>query len=657
MADWSRLTQCLRASGEPRLELSFAAIEKIIGAELPRSSRYAAFWSNSSAYAKAWKRANYATTRRGVLAGHIAFVRTATPVRAESAISPPSRHGVAAPDRPSAHAAGVAVRDVSVPDTTPDVLLVGCVKTKRSQPSRAADMYISGMFQRRRQYAEEIGVPWYIISAEHGLLDPASLIEPYDVYLADESEEYRRAWGAWVAAKLERRLGSLQGRVVEVHAGAAYVNAVDAPLRGRGALVTAPLTGLRQGEQLSWYDRLAENRMAGDPVSEGTARRPTSGRVTDETGVMGDDLVIVDGPAAAEGVAPDDYDTSRCLISPLKDSDGKLLRPGRDVPAAYAEFPLVSHVDQIVAPDSRDALAVRLHEDDITSWVGYALARLAVRRARPDTVSSVSSRTTTPASPERPGPTASTAGVVQALLDFGRSQSPQTVAESSFTPHPEANALIINDPFAFLLAVIFDQGIPAERAWRAPYELARRLGHLDPERLFADEAAVRAAVAQPPALHRYREKVPGWLVAAAGIVLSDYGGDAAGIWSDEPAARELQRRFERFPGVGQKKAAMAVEILERDLRVPIRDLHGSDIAYDVHVRRVLLRTGLAQYDDLAHMVEVARRAYPERPGAIDYPAWLVGRQWCHAGLPDCSACVLRNVCARDIGRANAVRGA
>jgi hypothetical protein len=42
------------------------------------------------------------------------------------------------------------------------------------------------------------------------------------------------------------------------------------------------------------------------------------------------------------------------------------------------------------------------------------------------------------------------------------------------------NALIVENPFAFLLAVIFDQGIPAERAWRAPYDLMRRLGTRTP---------------------------------------------------------------------------------------------------------------------------------------------------------------------------------
>jgi endonuclease III len=101
---------------------------------------------------------------------------------------------------------------------------------------------------------------------------------------------------------------------------------------------------------------------------------------------------------------------------------------------------------------------------------------------------------------------------------------------------------------------------------------------------------------------------------------------------------------------------MAVEILARDLGVPVQELTGSDIAYDVHVRRVFLRTGLASHDDQEHMVQVARRLHPERPGELDFPAWLVGRQWCGAGVPDCEACALAGVCPRGIPRASGVTG-
>src|SRR5262249_45893010 len=153
----------------------------------------------------------------------------------------------------------------------------------------------------------------------------------------------------------------------------------------------------------------------------------------------------------------------------------------------------------------------------------------------------------TPPPPIAPRTFALPDGVVPALLAYGKAQAPPAVGQVTFTAHSEANALILQNPFAFLLAVIFDQGIPAERAWRAPYDLMRRLGHLDPARMLADPQGVLTAVAQPPVLHRYSEKLPGWLVAAARVVLHEYAGDAARIWSDHPTARELQQRLDRFP--------------------------------------------------------------------------------------------------------------
>jgi uncharacterized HhH-GPD family protein len=247
--------------------------------------------------------------------------------------------------------------------------------------------------------------------------------------------------------------------------------------------------------------------------------------------------------------------------------------------------------------------------------------------------------------------------VVEAILRYGRDhQEDQVGRQPQFTPHPEANQLLIDDPFAFLLAVIFDQGIPAERAWRAPYDLRQRLGHLDPAIMATQPDQVAAAVARAPALHRFTSNMPSWLTAAARKVTTEYHGEAAAIWVGQPRAADLAARLRTFPGIGQKKSAMAVEILHRDLGVPVRDLTGSDIAYDVHVRRVFLRTGLADRDDLDHMVEVARRLHPERPGELDFPSWLIGRRWCGPGTPDCSRCVLAPVCPRDLGSAAGVHG-
>jgi uncharacterized HhH-GPD family protein len=243
--------------------------------------------------------------------------------------------------------------------------------------------------------------------------------------------------------------------------------------------------------------------------------------------------------------------------------------------------------------------------------------------------------------------------LVRCLLWLGQELA---VHPAPFCPSPEADALIREDPFAFLLAVLFDQGIPAERAWAAPHQLKERLGHLDPRLLVSERERLNQEVQREPALHRFVKKLPEWILSAAEQVNREYGGDAGAIWSDSPRAKDLQRRLEAFEGIGQKKAAMAVEILARDLRVNIRDFEGSDIAYDVHVRRVFLRAGLAERDDVKLMIEVARALHPSRPGELDYPAWHVGRTWCHPQDPDCGHCALGMVCPKLVDRAATVSG-
>jgi uncharacterized HhH-GPD family protein len=232
----------------------------------------------------------------------------------------------------------------------------------------------------------------------------------------------------------------------------------------------------------------------------------------------------------------------------------------------------------------------------------------------------------------------------------------QAVEPPKFTPNAEANRFLFSNPLAFLLAVLCDQGITAERAWAVPWGLLQRLGHLDPNRLANEPDRVLAAFHEPPMLHRLVNTVPGWIVDAARRVVHEYEGDAARIWGNCPSAIELQARLCAFKGIGQKKAAMTVEILERDLGVPISGLAGSDIAYDVHVRRVFLRTGLADADDVAELVSSARTLNPDRPGSLDLPAWDIGGRWCRPVGPRCGDCVLSGAGPKLIDRGDDVRG-
>lgn len=250
--------------------------------------------------------------------------------------------------------------------------------------------------------------------------------------------------------------------------------------------------------------------------------------------------------------------------------------------------------------------------------------------------------------------------MVSALLAFAQANPTKTDDGGAprFTPIAAANRLVATDGFAFLIAVLFDEGIPAERAFEAPYLLRQRLGHLDPARIVADPTAVREAIATRPMLHRFVRPATNWVVEGARRVQDVYGGDAARIWRDAPTtARAVQERFDAFTGIAEKKAALAIELLTHELRVPITDLEGADVPYDIHVRRVFLRAGLARRDDLSDVVGAGRALHPQEPGALGMAAWRVGRRWCHAGAPRCSECAIVTVCPRLIEKAAGVTGA
>ncbi|MDZ4168969.1 MAG: hypothetical protein U1E26_04870 [Coriobacteriia bacterium] len=240
--------------------------------------------------------------------------------------------------------------------------------------------------------------------------------------------------------------------------------------------------------------------------------------------------------------------------------------------------------------------------------------------------------------------------VAAILIAYGRELESQGAAQvgSAFTTDESANALIESSPDAFLLGVLFTQGIPAERAWSAPAELRTRLGTLDMGFLAEHPAEVRAAVQRAPMLHRFKETLPRWIVAAAQRVQCEYGGDTTRIWAPGSHVREVTDRLSSFPGIGRKKAVMATEILMRHFGVDLGGREHGQVAFDVQVRRVFLRSGLAQEDSIAAIEAAAARWCPDSPGTMDLPAWLIGRQWCRPKAPKCEECRLGTVCPRRV---------
>lgn len=119
-----------------------------------------------------------------------------------------------------------------------DLLLVTCVYEKIDRPAPARDLYVSPAFLHLREYAERSGRPWFIISAEHGLVHPDEWLAPYERHLPDTPDWYQRAWGAWVVARLRMLAGDLAGRTVEVHASSAYVDRIRLHMHAAGAMLS-----------------------------------------------------------------------------------------------------------------------------------------------------------------------------------------------------------------------------------------------------------------------------------------------------------------------------------------------------------------------------------------------------------------------------------
>ena len=114
------------------------------------------------------------------------------------------------------------------------VVLVACAKSKVSQPAAAKDLYSSARFRKARAYAEKLGDPWFILSAEHGLVAPDEWLAPYERYLPDTPHniDERGASGWWPDSNCCWGETS-RDRLIELHAGRG-LRAAD-PTRTRAA--------------------------------------------------------------------------------------------------------------------------------------------------------------------------------------------------------------------------------------------------------------------------------------------------------------------------------------------------------------------------------------------------------------------------------------
>lgn len=133
------------------------------------------------------------------------------------------------------------------------IVLVGCGSAKIDEPAPARDLYSSNYFKLKRAYAEAVGDAWYILSAEHGLVAPDEILEPYDTTMTDVEP---REWEKQVREELPQ--AGVETAIVL--AGSDYLE--DTTLGDTLDMwypeYEAPTAGKRIGERMQWLADVLE---------------------------------------------------------------------------------------------------------------------------------------------------------------------------------------------------------------------------------------------------------------------------------------------------------------------------------------------------------------------------------------------------------------
>jgi len=139
----------------------------------------------------------------------------------------------------------------------------------------------------------------------------------------------------------------------------------------------------------------------------------------------------------------------------------------------------------------------------------------------------------------------------------------------SMPVEPEANELLTRSPLALLIGMMLDQQVPLERAFSAPLDLVRRLGHEPTAAELAefDPVVLAGIFSARPALHRYPKAMAARVQELARLIVDQYDGEVSQLWQSATTGAELLTRVAALPGFGAQKAQIFVALLGKQLGV------------------------------------------------------------------------------------------
>jgi uncharacterized HhH-GPD family protein len=129
--------------------------------------------------------------------------------------------------------------------------------------------------------------------------------------------------------------------------------------------------------------------------------------------------------------------------------------------------------------------------------------------------------------------------------------------------------LLSDDPLALLIAMVLDQQVPLEKAFRSPFDLKERLGgKLEVTTLASmDPEALAEVFSARPALHRFPKSMAGRVQEMCSLIVDTYDGDAAAVWTSAGDGKQLLANVKALPGFGEQKARIFVALLGKQLGV------------------------------------------------------------------------------------------
>ncbi len=137
-----------------------------------------------------------------------------------------------------------------------------------------------------------------------------------------------------------------------------------------------------------------------------------------------------------------------------------------------------------------------------------------------------------------------------------------------YTGDPAADQLLAEDPLALVIGLALDQQVPVQKAFRGPYDLRQRLGHLDAGRIARmDAGKLETVFQQRPAIHRFPAAMARRVQELCAVIVREYQGDARRIWEDAPDATTVAERLAALPGFGEMKVRTMMAILPKRLGV------------------------------------------------------------------------------------------